>query len=226
MGQKLSLRGGCNENAPKKSIRKHSATPDTLQRHLVREQHRNVHEVYDVAGIIGEGSISTIYKIVKKKRKSSSVNLVRRRSSLFRRSHKLVERRRSTISGQEYALKEIGTSFVKEGLVDELRNEIELLKDLDHPNIVRVRVSLFFVGVQSGNEPVCPSHHPDCLSNKAYETYYYREKLSLVIELCAGGDLYVRNPYTEVQSASVTKQILSAVNYMHKHNVIHRDCKY
>lgn len=61
--------------------------------------------------------------------------------------------------------------------------------------------------------------------SKAYETYYYQRKLSMVIELCDGGDLYARNPYTEVQAALITKQILSAINYMHKRNVIHRDCK-
>lgn len=137
MGQKVSLRGGYTENIPKNSIRKHNT--DTLQRHLVREQHRNIHEVYDVVGIIGEGSISNIYKITKKKkRRSSSLGVRRRSSSLLRQSHKLIERRRSTITGQQYALKEIDTAFVKEGLVDELRNEIELLKDLDHPNIIKV----------------------------------------------------------------------------------------
>lgn len=48
----------------------------------------------------------------------------------------------------------------------------------------------------------------------------------MVIELCTGGDLYARNPYTEVQAADITKQILSAINYMHMRNVIHRDVKF
>lgn len=48
----------------------------------------------------------------------------------------------------------------------------------------------------------------------------------MVLELCAGGDLYARNPYTEINAANVAKQILSAVNYMHKRNVIHRDLKF
>jgi serine/threonine protein kinase len=144
MGQKASVRGRCNENVPKSVTRKQNN--DSLQRHLVREQQQDIHEVYDIVGIIGEGSISNIYKIVKKKKRRPSDNvrsIVRRRSSsLLCKSHKKRVERRSTISGQQYALKEIDTAFVKEGLVDELKNEIELLKDLDHPNIIKVSVWL------------------------------------------------------------------------------------
>jgi calcium-dependent protein kinase len=48
----------------------------------------------------------------------------------------------------------------------------------------------------------------------------------IVMELCTGGDLYARIPYTEHAAAHVTKQILSAVAYMHDHNVLHRDLKF
>jgi serine/threonine protein kinase len=46
------------------------------------------------------------------------------------------------------------------------------------------------------------------------------------MELCDGGDLYSRDPYTEKEAARITSSILSAVAYMHSHNVTHRDLKY
>jgi len=147
------------------SIRKHQT--HNLQHHLVREQKRDFHDVYSVVGLIGEGSISNIYKIMKiQSHRRGSARLrgsIRRRSAVFRTS--LKPERRKTVTGEVYALKEIDISYVKEGYVDELRNEIELLKDIDHQNII-----------------------------KLYETFYYRKKLSMVIELCSGGDLYARNP--------------------------------
>ena len=60
---------------------------------------------------------------------------------------------------------------------------------------------------------------------KAYETFQARttRKLMIVMELCTGGDLYARIPYTESEAAHISKQILSAVSYIHDRNIIHRD---
>lgn len=46
------------------------------------------------------------------------------------------------------------------------------------------------------------------------------------MELCTGGDLYSRDPYTENDAAKIIGKILSAVEYMHNNNIIHRDLKY
>ena len=62
-----------------------------------------------------------------------------------------------------YALKTIDLKRVPEYFKEELKNEIEVLKTLDHPNIIR-----------------------------AYETYEKKNHLSLVMQLCTGGDLYTR----------------------------------
>lgn len=43
-----------------------------------------------------------------------------------------------------------------------------------------------------------------------------------MLELCDGGDLYTRSPYSEYQAAHILAQVLSAINYMHSHGVVHR----
>jgi len=97
-----------------------------------------------------------------------------------------------------YALKSIHLSQVHDiTYIRELKNEINLMKRLDHCNIVR-----------------------------PLETYEFSGQLYMLMELCSGGDLYVRDPYTEEQAAHIVESILSAVAYMHEHNIVHRDLKY
>ena len=87
---------------------------------------------------------------------------------------------------------------------DEVRskimNEVEILKGLDHPNIV-----------------------------KLYEFHEDEFNLYLVTELCSGGELLdsiIKNGnFDESQTALYLKQILSAVVYLHSLNIVHRDLK-
>ena len=83
---------------------------------------------------------------------------------------------------------------------DEFNNEIEVLKALDHPNIIK----LF-----------------DCYQDKRY---YY-----MVEEYCSGGDLfdYIQKEkfFTEKKAGIIFNQLLSAVNHLHKKNIVHRDIK-
>lgn len=97
-----------------------------------------------------------------------------------------------------YAMKSILLGQVaRKEFVDELRNEIAILKDLDHPNIVR-----------------------------AIETFEWNGQISIVMEVCSGGDLYSRDPYSEAEACRIIKSVLSAIAYMHSRNVAHRDLKY
>ena len=81
-----------------------------------------------------------------------------------------------------------------------IKNEIEVLKTLDHPNILKVY---------------------EFLDN---ENYYY-----VVEELCTGGELFERitkkKSFTERDAFQIMQQILSAIAYCHMHNVCHRDLK-
>lgn len=97
-----------------------------------------------------------------------------------------------------YAMKSIHLNRITDkSFLNELRNEIGILKQLDHPHIVR-----------------------------ANETYEHRNRIYIVMELCSGGDLYSRDPYTEEQAARIISSILSAIAYMHSKKILHRDLKY
>ena len=82
-----------------------------------------------------------------------------------------------------------------------LREEIKIMRLLDHPNIVML-----------------------------YETFEDAENVFLAMELCSGGELLgflLESGYhTELQAASIMRQVLSAVRYMHSVQVCHRDLKH
>ncbi len=81
-----------------------------------------------------------------------------------------------------------------------LESEINILKELDHPNIVRF-----------------------------YETYIDYKYIHIVMQLCTGGELFDRivklEKFSEKDAAELMKKILSAVQHLHKHNICHRDLK-
>lgn len=106
-------------------------------------------------------------------------------------------RRRSSGGQTLYALKAIQLSRMSDEFVEELKNEIDILKSLDHPNIV-----------------------------KPIETFNRKRQLFVVMECCTGGDLYSRDPYSEEEAASIAGKLLSAIAYMHSRNITHRDLKF
>lgn len=97
-----------------------------------------------------------------------------------------------------FALKSIALDkTTSKALIDEMKNEVEMLKKMDHPHIVR-----------------------------AMETFDFKHQIYIIMELCSGGDLYTRDPYTEEEAANITASVLSAVSYMHSMGITHRDLKY
>ena len=81
-----------------------------------------------------------------------------------------------------------------------LKNEIQVLKDLDHPNIV-----------------------------KMFEFLEDEKRIYIVTEICKGGELFDeilnRSKFDERDAAIVMKQLLSSINYCHLKNIVHRDLK-
>jgi len=78
--------------------------------------------------------------------------------------------------------------------------EIELMRELDHPNIMRL-----------------------------FSTYEDGENLYMMIEYCGGGELFDaierEGHFTERTSATMIKDILGAICYLHNQKICHRDLK-
>ena len=89
---------------------------------------------------------------------------------------------------------------VQENMVDdlEIKNEINILKTLSHPNIVKIYE--FF------DTPL----------------YYY-----IVTEYCKKGELfaYIKNKYNERQLSVLFYQVFSGLVYLHEKKILHRDLK-
>ena len=83
---------------------------------------------------------------------------------------------------------------------NEILNEINILRTMDHPGILKI-----------------------------FEFYSSKQNYSIVTELCPGGELFQqiidKGPFNEKYSAYVMYQIFSAVNYCHKMHIVHRDLK-
>jgi calcium-dependent protein kinase len=81
-----------------------------------------------------------------------------------------------------------------------IANEIQLCKELDHPNIM-----------------------------KMYEEYEDSKFLYIVTELIQGGELFDelirRKKFTEKDCAIIVKQLLEALCYCHANNIAHKDLK-
>lgn len=103
-------------------------------------------------------------------------------------------------SGLSRAVKIISKSATSEEDHERLVNEVEILRKLDHPNIIKI-----------------------------YEFYQDDKFFYIVTELCTGGELFDKiasmNHFSEVLAAETIKQILSAVVYCHNHKIVHRDLK-
>mmetsp|Transcript_8381 Transcript_8381/g.20776 ORF Transcript_8381/g.20776 Transcript_8381/m.20776 type:complete len:513 (+) Transcript_8381:89-1627(+) len=101
-------------------------------------------------------------------------------------------------TGAVRAVKKISKKRVRN--LKGLRQEIEVMKMTDHPNIV-----------------------------KLYETYEDSARIYLVMECCEGGELFDKvleaKRFDERQTAICMRQLLRAVRYLHDMQMVHRDLK-
>lgn len=165
-----------------------SATSPSIHGGIMREHSIDVYKKYSEMEVLGTGSMGHVSRVTLKEGGGGTVA-----SGSGGAGSASCESRRHKI---EYALKSIQLDRVSPSFVDELKNEIDILKSMDHPNIVRL-----------------------------YEVYYHKKQIFMILELCDGGDLYTRLPYSEKDAAYITGKLLSAITYMHEHGVVHRDCE-
>ena len=135
---------------------------------LVNEEKGNPSKKYKPKKMLGSGSFGSVYEA---------------KNALF---------------GNTVAMKVIKKDKENELDEQEIRNEIDILKKLSHPNIVKIYE--FFIS----------------------ENHYY-----IITEFCKEGELfsYIKNKYSERQLAVLFYQVFSGLWYLHENKIIHRDIK-
>ena len=105
---------------------------------------------------------------------------------------------RNKYTDEKVALKQIKKSSANLLSDGEIKDEIEILKTLDHPDIVRI-----------------------------IESFNTKNSYILITEYCEGGELFdqVKNQLSETQIAVIFRQLLSGLAYLHSNNIVHRDLK-
>jgi len=103
-------------------------------------------------------------------------------------------------TGEKFAIKCIKKSNVERDDIKLLRREIQIMKKVDHPNIL-----------------------------KLFEVFESEEEFFLVMELVEGKELFdkivERGQYSEKDASNIVRQIISAVEYLHQQGIAHRDLK-
>ena len=113
-----------------------------------------------------------------------------------------VYRLATTLEGIPFAAKELDKRrFIKDGVLDlKFDNEVKIMKGLRHPNIVQY-----------------------------IDFYDYEQWVYIIMEYVPHGELsrYVQDkgPISEEQARIITRQILHALDYLHRRNITHRDIK-
>ncbi|CAK84907.1 unnamed protein product (macronuclear) [Paramecium tetraurelia] len=102
------------------------------------------------------------------------------------------------VTGLPRAMKQIKKEKIEQR--DNMIQEVSILKELDHPNIVSV-----------------------------YELYEDEQYVYIITEYLSGGELFEKineiDHFDETIAAGYMRKILEAVNYCHNKNVVHRDLK-
>lgn len=103
-------------------------------------------------------------------------------------------------TGITRAVKIIQKSGCPEAEIKRIVKEVEILKKLDHPNIIKV-----------------------------FEFFIDDNYLYIVTDLCTGGELFdkiiSKKFFSEKEASDTMHQVLSAIVYCHNNNIVHRDLK-
>ena len=138
------------------------------QENLIIQEKGNPSKKYKPTKMLGSGSFGSVYEA------------------------------KNTIFNNIVAMKVIKKDPNNELDEQEIRNEIDILKKLSHPNIVKI-----------------------------YEFYVSNSHYYIVTEFCKEGELfgYIKNKYSERQLAVLFYQVFSGLWYLHDNKILHRDIK-
>lgn len=159
------------------------SNPRDHERSLFMPKHE-VHRLYSIGKVIGDGKFGVVYSC----------------------THRRTQR--------QYALKVVDKGAMEEMMSKSNRSnrhqmvnsnrvtnsEAEILKRINHPNIVRI-----------------------------YDHFEFVDQSYLVLELLQGGDLFdaisAANFYDETEAVEMVEDLLQAIAYLHSHRIVHRDIK-
>lgn len=134
------------------------------------EENLNFHDNYEIGDVLGEGGYAIVRKATSKKDDRKVAVKIAKRANIDAKS------------------------------LMEIRREFDILKSLNHPNIV-----------------------------KALGFYEEVENFYFVLEFMEGGELFDRivkkTQYNEKEARDAVCSMLSAIEYFHQHDVVHRDLK-
>jgi len=164
---------------------------------ILRERNFDVYKKYKTLEVLGQGSMGSVSKVqIKEGTEGGSAFNPKTKKGMPKQSSAMTLSQKR-LKKVDYALKQIQLDKVSSVFLEELHNEIDILKGMDHPNIV-----------------------------KAHEVYNHKKQIYIILELCDGGDLYTRLPFSEMEAAYISGKMMSAIKYMHDHGIVHRDLKF
>jgi len=144
-------------------------------KNFIVQRTNNVYDIYEKICPLGKGAYGSVYKV---SRKNSGTRLIIR------------------------ALKEISKESmnVNPENEEEIRNEIEILKNIDHPNIMKI-----------------------------FEFFEDDKNIYLINEFCGGGDIaHIHDKYglfPEFFLKYIMFQVFLAIAFLHSNKVVHGDIK-
>jgi serine/threonine protein kinase len=118
-------------------------------------------------------------------------------------------------TGQEVAIKTIKKAKIEtEADLIRIRREIQIMSSVRHPNIIHI-----YEGKSNLRRQYCKPFYLICL-RIIVTVFENKEKMVLVMEYAAGGELYdylsQRKVLSETEARRIFRQVASAVYYCHK----------